>query len=168
MRRLEPDQRNFARKLRENSTDAERALWRGLRGGQLQNARFRRQHPLGPYFLDFACLAEKLVVEVDGGQHAECATDGVRDQWLVGRGWRVLRFWNNEILGNIEGVLTVIAEAIVRPPPQPSPCPGEGETLAAAVIPSPGQGDESRLAPALRAGASQVSLRRMQAAKLTG
>ena len=126
MRRLEPEQRAFARHLRTNLTDAERALWRGLRGPHFEHVRFRRQHPLGRYFLDFACIEAKLAIEVDGGQHAGNATDVIRDQWLTSQGWRVLRFWNNDVFANLEGVMLVIADAIVRPPPQPSPCPGEG------------------------------------------
>ena len=132
MRRQKPEQRAFARHLRTNLTDAERCFWRGLRTmplghfTPLGHGRFRRQHPIGPYFLDFACIAAKLAIELDGGQHAGSATDAVRDTWLASQGWRVLRFWNHEVLANLEGVMVVIADAIVRPPPQPSPCPGEG------------------------------------------
>ena len=126
MHRLKPEQRAFAQHLRANATDAERALWRGLRGPHFEHVRFRRQHPMGRYFLDFACVQAQLVIEVDGGQHASSATDPIRDDWLVSQGWRVLRFWNHDVLTHLDGVLTVIAGAIIRPPPQPSPCPGEG------------------------------------------
>jgi very-short-patch-repair endonuclease len=100
-----------ARELRRNMTDAERALWRRLRRGTL-GGKFRRQAPVGQYIVDFACLEARLVVEVDGGQHAESRGDDERDRWLASQGFRVLRFWNNDVLGNIRGVLEVIAEAL--------------------------------------------------------
>ncbi len=100
-----------ARELRRNMTDAERALWRELRGGAL-GGKFRRQAPLGRYIVDFVCLEKHLIVEVDGGQHAENRSDQERDRWLESQGFRVLRFWNNEVLGNMSGVLEVIAEAL--------------------------------------------------------
>jgi len=105
-----------ARELRSAMTDAERALWQALRRRRL-GARFRRQVPLGPYIVDFACLEQKLAVEVDGGQHAESEYDAGRDAWLRAHGFRVLRFWNNEVLANLEGVATVIYEAVGGPPP---------------------------------------------------
>jgi very-short-patch-repair endonuclease len=126
MRSLTTEQREFARRLRTNATDAERILWRALRSEQLP-ARFRRQHSLGPYVLDSACVAERLAVEVDGGQHNGSAHDAVRDAWLSSNGWRVLRFWNNDVMNNMDGVLMTICEALAAlPPPQPSPLQGEG------------------------------------------
>lgn len=101
-----------ARQLRRASTDTERALWRLLRDRRLGGAKFRRQQPLGPYIVDFVCLAARLVVEADGGQHAGCASDAVRDAWLASQGFRVLRFWNNEVLRNAEGVLLTICDAL--------------------------------------------------------
>jgi len=96
----------LARKLRSTPTDAEIRLWSRLRRKQLAGFRFRRQHPLGPYVVDFFCAAAKLIVEVDGGQHAN---DGdARTRWLEARGYRVIRFWNNEVLANTEGVLCAI------------------------------------------------------------
>src|SRR5579859_3352090 len=96
-----------ARRLRHNMTDAERKLWAALRDRQLNGIKFRRQHPLGPYVLDFFSEEHKLVVEVDGGQHADHAErDVVRDAWLNANGCHVLRFWNNEVLHNLSGVLT--------------------------------------------------------------
>jgi very-short-patch-repair endonuclease len=90
-----------ARKLRLTPTDAEIRLWSRLRGKQLAGFRFRRQHPLGPYVVDFFCAEAKLIVEVDGGQHAD---DGeARTRWLEARGYRVIRFWNNDVLANTEG-----------------------------------------------------------------
>jgi very-short-patch-repair endonuclease len=99
-----------ARKLRKNMTDAERALWRHLRLRQLDGHKFRRQGRIGPYIADFACLKAQIVVEVDGGQHADAhAYDSRRDDFMRGQGYRVLRFWNNDVLGNMEGVWEVIA-----------------------------------------------------------
>jgi tRNA(adenine34) deaminase len=114
-----------ARKLRNASTDAERRLWYRLR--QHDGFKFRRQFAIGPYIVDFACPAARLVIEVDGGQHLECAADAVRDGWLGAEGWRVLRFWNNEVLGETGGVMEKVLEALNAPSPQPSPTRGEGE-----------------------------------------
>ena len=96
-------QRNRARALRSSPTPAERALWRILRNDQL-GVRFRRQHRVGPYIVDFLCPAHRLVVEVDGGQHNESNYDSRRDAWLRTQGYQVLRFWNSDALTNIEGV----------------------------------------------------------------
>ena len=98
-----------ARALRQNLTDAERKLWAALRRNAL-GVGFRRQHPIGPYIVDFVCLDRKLIVEADGGQHAEAqaAHDAERTSWLEARGYVVMRFWNDEILTNLEGVLEVI------------------------------------------------------------
>lgn len=90
-------------------TDAEKKLWSHLRGRQISDAVFRKQVPIGPYIADFCCLKARLIVEVDGGQHDESKTDVSRDAWLRNIGYRVVRVWNNEVLGNIEGVLQVIA-----------------------------------------------------------
>jgi very-short-patch-repair endonuclease len=94
-----------ARQLRSNPTEAEKRLWSKLRLKQIGGHRFRRQAPIGPYVADFACLAQRLIIEVDGGQHDSRATqDDARTAWLERQGFRVLRFWNNEVLGNVEGV----------------------------------------------------------------
>ena len=103
-----------ARSLRKSTTDAERKLWSVLRRHQIDGHRFRRQHPIGVYVVDFVCLAEKLVIEVDGGQHAESVSkDDARTAWLGSRGYRVLRFWNNDVLGNTAGVAEDIRAALL-------------------------------------------------------
>jgi len=95
-----------ARNLRNHLTDAEQKLWRHLRRRQLGGARFRRQHPIGRYISDFACLEHKLIIEIDGGQHAErTAYDAARDAFLRRCGYRVLRYWNNQVLQETEVVL---------------------------------------------------------------
>ncbi len=99
-------------------TDAERALWSELRHDQL-GCRFRRQHPIPPYIVDFACVEAQLIVEADGGQHTD-NDDQARDEYLRLQGWRVIQFWNNEVLENRAGVLEVIAAALAasgKPPP---------------------------------------------------
>jgi very-short-patch-repair endonuclease len=105
-----------ARALRQNMTDAERRLWRELRRRTL-GARFRRQVPIGSYIVDFACLQCRLIIELDGGQHLENPEDLQRDAWLRSQGYRVLRFWNNDVLRNTEGVLTVILAALPKKKP---------------------------------------------------
>ena len=109
--RTVPNQR--ARDLRKNMTDAERKLWHYLRLRQVAGHKFRRQVPIGPYVADFACLKALIVIEVDGGQHSEArANDSVRDDFLRGQGFRVLRFWNNEVLANMDGVWRRITSEI--------------------------------------------------------
>jgi len=106
---------SLARKLRREQTDAEKTLWMKLRHKQLEGVKFRRQQPIGPYIVDFVSFARKLVIEIDGGQHDEenvRAKDERRTAWLEERGYRVLRFWNNEVLMNLEGVLERIREAL--------------------------------------------------------
>ncbi len=103
-----------ARTLRKSLTDAERRLWSVLRDRQLGGHKFRRQHPLGSYVLDFACIEQKLVVEVDGGQHADSEADRQRTVWLEGQGWRVIRFWNNDVLTNADGVAARIAKVLQK------------------------------------------------------
>jgi len=136
-----PDwQRQAARRLRRDMTDAERKLWQALRAHRFRGTAFRRQAPLGPYIADFVCHARRLVIEVDGGQHSGSERDARRDEWMAREGYRVLRFWNNEVLGNLEGVLDRIGrEVAAAPPPQPSPTRGEGEGAApfAGAAPEP-------------------------------
>ena len=100
---------NRSRKLRHNSTDAERVLWKNLRNRSLAGWKFRRQTPIGPYFVDFVTFKGRLIVEVDGGHHADRKTyDDNRTEWLSDQGFRVLRFWNNDVLSNTETVLETI------------------------------------------------------------
>ncbi len=108
-----------ARHLRRTATDAETALWYRLRSRALNGHKFVRQEPIGPYIVDFICRVSRLVIEVDGGQHADNPLDAARDKWLMEHNYRVLRFWNNEVLGNMSGVLETIATALAEAPPHP-------------------------------------------------
>jgi very-short-patch-repair endonuclease len=101
-----------ARRLRESSTKAELRLWQRLRSRALLGHKFVRQEPIGPYIADFVCREQRLIIELDGGQHADSKRDQARDKWLADRGYRTLRFWNNEVIENIEGVWDTIANAL--------------------------------------------------------
>jgi very-short-patch-repair endonuclease len=117
-----------ARRLRGNPTEAEKQMWRLLRANFLE-ARFRRQAPIRHYFVDFASHRAKLVIEVDGGQHCK-EVDVERDGIITSEGYRILRFWNHDVLGNPDGVASVIADALPRPHPHPaSPIEGEGQEV---------------------------------------
>ncbi|MBI4795299.1 MAG: endonuclease domain-containing protein [Deltaproteobacteria bacterium] len=110
----------LAKNLRKRSTDAEILLWRHLRGKQLAGYKFRRQEPIGNYIVDFVCFSKRIVIELDGGQHAiEADKDFKRDNWLRGQGFKVLRFWNNEVLTNIEGVVETILGELAQNSPSP-------------------------------------------------
>jgi len=118
-----------ARNLRKNLTEVEKKLWYWLRRQNLQEARFRRQAPIGRYIVDFACYDPKLIIELDGGQHADQQHyDEKRDAWLKSEGFHVLRFWNHEVVENVEGVLQVIMDGLnaLRVPPLPNPPPRGG------------------------------------------
>jgi len=127
-----------AKLMRSNPTPAEHRLWQILRAKRLDGWKFRRQAMIGRLYPDFVCHAAKLIVEADGGQHSE-EVDGNRDAWLASQGFRILRFWNNDIFNNEEGVLTLILSALeagergVEPrspaPPLPNPSPTRGEGL---------------------------------------
>jgi very-short-patch-repair endonuclease len=111
----------IARRLRREATDVERLLWRALRE-RCPEWRFRRQHPIGRRIADFACPAQKLVIELDGSQHSERElADNLRTVELGHKGYRVIRFWNSDVLENIEGVLETILRALESPPPHPNP-----------------------------------------------
>jgi very-short-patch-repair endonuclease len=117
-------------------TDAERKLWSVRRSRQLAGAKFRRQQPVGPFICDFVCQEVRLIVEADGGQHAENARDDRRTAFLTSKGYRVLRLWNNDILQNIEGVAETILAALSTPHPahaaHESPSPSRGEGVSGA------------------------------------
>ncbi|MBZ9844759.1 endonuclease domain-containing protein [Mesorhizobium sp. CA5] len=105
-----PAKRNFARSMRRESTDAEDRLWHELRGRRLDNIKFKRQVPIGRFVADFLCAEAKLIVEIDGSQHAESLRDLERDAALKARGFRVLRFWNDDVLKELDAVCdTIIA-----------------------------------------------------------
>jgi len=105
-----------ARRLRSHSTDAELKLWNRIRSRAINGHKFVRQEPIGPYVVDFVCRERRLSIEVDGGQHATDTRDAVRDEWLIAHRYRVMRFWNNDVLRNIDGVLQAIAAALAEAP----------------------------------------------------
>jgi very-short-patch-repair endonuclease len=108
-----PMLRDRARQLRRNQTDVEAKLWSRLRARQLSDAKFRRQYPIGAFIADFCCYERRLVIELDGGHHAEHVdADQSRTDFFVSQGYRVLRFWNNEVIENIDGVLEKIAHTL--------------------------------------------------------
>jgi very-short-patch-repair endonuclease len=130
-------------------TRAERKLWRCLRELPIDGTHFRRQAPVGPYFADFACHRYRLIVELDGGQHNETTQarrDASRTAYLKAHGYRVLRFWNNEVLENIEGVYLTIHKlrcaGTPRPPPLTPPQAGGGEPRFVAVNRQGNKGDQ--------------------------
>ena len=109
--------RSLARQLRRNPTDVERLLWQRLRFWQVDDYKFRRQQPLGVYTRRFACLQRRLIIELDGGQHAQEANyDAARDAWLREQGFIILRFWNNDVLKNIDGVMDMIVKSLKGAP----------------------------------------------------
>ena len=117
-----------ARGMRRDQTDAERKLWLLLRDRRLADAKFRRQAPVGPYIADFICPRRKLIVEADGGQHVDNASDAERDRWLTKEGYAVIRYSNIDILNNPEGVLTDLLSRLQERPRffGGSPSPGRG------------------------------------------
>jgi very-short-patch-repair endonuclease len=108
--------------LRRDATDAEQVLWAELRGRRLGGHKFRRQWTVGPYVADFCCLESGLIVEADGGQHS-VETDAARTAYLRSAGFRIFRFWNNDVLGNLDGVLATILEALGGPKKEKDPHP---------------------------------------------
>jgi very-short-patch-repair endonuclease len=118
----------LAKALRKQSTDAERLLWKYLRNRSFAGVKFRRQQPFGPYIVDFISLSDRLIIELDGGQHnleADKVRDKVRDQYIESEGFKVMRFWNNDLTDNIEGVLESIRLALLKESPSPRPSPPE-------------------------------------------
>ncbi len=120
----------FINGLRRGTTDAEKRLWAALRDRRMGGFKFRRQHRIGAYVADFACLECMLVVEADGGQHADSEKDELRTQQLAKAGWRVLRFWNHDILTNLDGVLITIEADLLRSSPSPVKREREGPASA--------------------------------------
>jgi very-short-patch-repair endonuclease len=124
-----------AKSLRQNMTDAERRLWYRLRANRFADLKFKRQIPIGPYIVDFVSFSNRLVIEVDGGQHAERRSDVLRDRWFEDQGFKVLRFWNDDVLRSTNLVLDQILNAIEAAPSPgsvlrtdpPSPTRGEGK-----------------------------------------
>src|ERR1700691_4671462 len=112
MRSIESPQQN-ARRLRREQTDAKRIWWRHLRGRRVRVAKYSRQFPIGPYFADFCSAERRLIVELDGAQHVErSGSDEIRTEFLKSRGYRVLRFWNDQVLADVDEVLTAIDELL--------------------------------------------------------
>jgi very-short-patch-repair endonuclease len=111
-----PDRKmiRIARRLRVDQTDAERFLWNRIRNRQVDGHKFVRQEPIAGYICDFVCRDRRVIIEVDGGQHSESEADVVRDRRLVAEGFKVLRFWNNDVLGNLEGVLITIQTELLK------------------------------------------------------
>ena len=122
---------NNAKTLRTNQTEAEQRLWYHLRARRFMDLKFKRQKPMGRYIVDFVCVERRLIIEIDGGQHAEQVEyDQHRDAWLRSQGYTVLRFWNNEVMQQFEGVLEQIRLTLTLTlslSPSPSPVNGRGE-----------------------------------------
>jgi len=109
---------HIAKILRRDATDAEKLLWKHLCRKQLEGLKFRRQEPIGDYIVDFVCFERRIIIEIDGGQHAiKREKDIGRSRWLEGQGFKILRFWNNEVLKNIEGVIETIRNYCTSPSP---------------------------------------------------
>lgn len=124
-----------AKTLRTNQTEAEWRLWYHLRAQRFMDLKFKRQKPMGRYIVDFVCVERRLIIELDGGQHSEqVAYDQRRDAWLRGQDYTILRFWNNEVMQQLEGVLERIRCSVTLSP-SPSPTSGRGEQ-----VPSPACG----------------------------
>ena len=128
------------RKLRKTATPAEQKLWMHLRAKRLQGFKFRRQHPFGDYILDFVCMEHRLIVEVDGSQHLDSVVDPIRDATLEAAGFRIVRFWNHDVLERTNLVLTVVLSELTgqlekqhHPLPSP-PLEGEGERSTAPLL----------------------------------
>jgi very-short-patch-repair endonuclease len=136
MRGAEIGKTNLSRHLRRRTTIAERALWNRLRSRALFGMKFVRQEPIGPYIVDLVCREQRLVIEVDGGQHVGSSRDAIRDRWLRNHGYRVLRFWNNDVIANADGVLEAIADTLQQQR-LPRLIPEAGENRP---VPTPGAG----------------------------
>ena len=122
------DKQKFVKSLRQNMTEAESLLWRHLRAHRLRGEKFRRQQAIGPYVVDFVHFGARVVVEADGGQHHESLFHAARDRWLKAQGFRVMRFWNNDLLTNSAAVLEAVMAAVE---------PGTGQDPASPSPPTP-------------------------------
>lgn len=111
----------IAKALRKRPTDAERLLWKHLRLKQLDGLKFRRQEPIDQFIVDFVCYEARVIIEADGGQHNKSTIDATRDAYLQSQGFKVLRFWNNDILSNIQGVMESIGRVCSEHSPSPAP-----------------------------------------------
>ena len=132
-----------ARQLRKNMTDAEKILWRHLRLKQMESYKFRRQCPIGSYIVDFVCFKRKLIIELDGSQHLDqIIYDEKRTKWFEGEGFRILRFWNSQVLNNTESVLNTILNSLT--PTLVLPHKGGGERVLIAALPSAARNDSAR------------------------
>jgi very-short-patch-repair endonuclease len=138
-----PETLRRAKRLRREMTPQEKLLWRQLRDRRLDGFKFRDQQPIGPFIADFVCQKQKLIIEADGSQHADSVHDARRDEFLKSKGYRVMRFWNNEITGNLNAVLDLIKMALSQ---NPSPLEGEGGSHAVAE----GRGGAERRAASVR------------------
>jgi 16S rRNA processing protein RimM len=127
-----PNHTQIERQLRRNMTKAEKIFWFQVRNRRFENLKFKRQFPIPPYIVDFICEDHNLIIEIDGGQHNESETDQVRDKFLQDNGYKILRFWNNDVLNNIEGVMMKISNHLSIPSPRPSP-KGEGALLIGEI-----------------------------------
>lgn len=117
----------IAKELRKGSTKAEKLLWRRLNSRQLEGFKFRRQQPIGQYIVDFVNFETKLIIELDGGQHAtQKDKDNKRDNWFEQQGFEILRFWDNEIFENLQGVLEHVRSRLLAPSPTPPTRGGVG------------------------------------------
>jgi len=133
-----------AKTLRTNQTEAEQRLWYHLRAHRFMGYKFKRQKPIGRYIVDFACLEHRLIIELDGGQHSEqVAYDQQRDAWLLGQGYTILRFWNNDVMQQLESVLEQICCAL---------SPGPSRTLSPTPLPQVGEGNHRPLSQGERVG----------------
>lgn len=129
MTRKNPTPRDRARRLRRDQTEAERKLWARLRDRELDGAKFRRQRPIGPFIVDFCSPEHRLIIELDGGQHAiRAEADRKRSEFLARRGYSVLRFWDNEVFQDVEAVLQQIARVLRNPHPSPLPSRERGSS----------------------------------------
>ena len=122
---------SFAKTLRANQTVAELKVWQALRAGRLMSYKFKRQVPISDYIVDIVCFEQKMIVEIDGGQHLESSEDELRDAKLTKMGFKVLRFWNNNVMQNLDGILMTILQHLQTTTPLPNPLPqGERELSA--------------------------------------